>query len=242
MFAEGELSPEATLRRYRIVQDLGSRAITHGVDPFSLPIILAVSAGCGAPLSPAAAVRARSAPLPRPRARAATRLWRAKPRRSLRALLHAARRRRRGPTQESAPPHPPHPTFFASPSCAPSPHKPHSRCAAPRTRRPQAPASLSTPKTREPPGATNTERLEGTNFSGRTAQKACSWPISGAPWRPAGPWWGTGGTALGWTSLRGASPVPAGLTSGSGRLNALHLAKPFRPCLLSNILRPSAQG
>ena len=30
--AKGELSPEATLRRYRIVQDLGSREITREVD------------------------------------------------------------------------------------------------------------------------------------------------------------------------------------------------------------------
>ena len=42
IFAEGELSPEATLRRYRIVQDLGSRRITREVDHFSLPIILAM--------------------------------------------------------------------------------------------------------------------------------------------------------------------------------------------------------
>ena len=42
IFAEGELSPEATLRRYRIVQDLGSRRITREVDHFSLPMILAV--------------------------------------------------------------------------------------------------------------------------------------------------------------------------------------------------------
>lgn len=42
IFAEGELSPEATLRRYRIVQDEGSREITREVDHFSLPMILAV--------------------------------------------------------------------------------------------------------------------------------------------------------------------------------------------------------
>ncbi len=42
IFAEGELSPEATLRRYRIVQDLGSREITREVDPFSLPLLLPV--------------------------------------------------------------------------------------------------------------------------------------------------------------------------------------------------------
>ena len=78
IFAEGELSPEATLRRYRIVQDLGSRAITHGVDPFGLPMILAMGAGCGAPLSTTAdgqsPIRARRdapcAPFPTPRAAA----------------------------------------------------------------------------------------------------------------------------------------------------------------------------
>ena len=42
IFAEGELTPEATLRRYRIVQDEGSREITREVDHFSLPMILAV--------------------------------------------------------------------------------------------------------------------------------------------------------------------------------------------------------
>jgi len=42
IFAEGELTPEATLRRYRIVQDEGSRQITREVDHFSLPMILAV--------------------------------------------------------------------------------------------------------------------------------------------------------------------------------------------------------
>lgn len=42
VFAEGELSPEATLRRYRIVQDEGSRQITREVDHYSLPMILAV--------------------------------------------------------------------------------------------------------------------------------------------------------------------------------------------------------
>ena len=42
IYSEGELSPEATLRRYRIVQDEGSRQITREVDHFSLPMILAV--------------------------------------------------------------------------------------------------------------------------------------------------------------------------------------------------------
>jgi len=42
IFAEGDPSPEATLRRYRIVQDLGSRQITREVDRFSLPMILAM--------------------------------------------------------------------------------------------------------------------------------------------------------------------------------------------------------
>ena len=40
--AEGELSPEATLRRSRVVQDEGSGQITREVDPLSLPMILAV--------------------------------------------------------------------------------------------------------------------------------------------------------------------------------------------------------
>ena len=48
--------------------------------------------------------------------------------------------------QRSAPPHPHTPTFFASPSCVLSPHKPNSTCAALRTRRPQAPVSLNAQK------------------------------------------------------------------------------------------------
>ena len=81
----------------------------------------------------------------------------------LRAIARTQRptpKRHRGPPPRSAPPHPQTPTFFATPSCTPSPPKPYSPCALPRTRRPQAPVALSTPKTREPPGATNTEGLD----------------------------------------------------------------------------------
>jgi hypothetical protein len=57
------------------------------------------------------------------------------------------------PAPRSAPPHPHTPTFFASPSCTLSPPKPYStvRLPAPGALKPR---SLSTPKTREPPGVT----------------------------------------------------------------------------------------
>lgn len=42
IFAEGELSPGATIRRYRIVQDEGKRRIDREIEHFSLPMILAV--------------------------------------------------------------------------------------------------------------------------------------------------------------------------------------------------------
>ena len=67
-------------------------------------------------------------------------------------------------------------------------------------------------------------RLDGTNFSGRTAQKVRSWPLCGAPWRPAGPRRGTRGTTQGRSSPRGAAPIPAGSTSGDGRRSPLQSA------------------
>ena len=72
-FAEGELSPEATLRRYRIVQDEGSREITREVDPDSLSLR-------AIPTTVADALRT---------ALTAPRLWRAKARRRKDAALFA---------------------------------------------------------------------------------------------------------------------------------------------------------
>ena len=73
IFAEGELSPEATLRRYRIVQDEGSRQITREVDPDSLSLR-------AIPTTVADALRT---------ALTAPRLWRAKARRRKDAALFA---------------------------------------------------------------------------------------------------------------------------------------------------------
>ena len=42
IFAEGELQPEATIRRYRIVQDEGARQITREIEHYNLDAILAV--------------------------------------------------------------------------------------------------------------------------------------------------------------------------------------------------------
>jgi hypothetical protein len=42
IFVEGELAPEATIRRYRIVQTEGSRQITREVEHYNLAAILAV--------------------------------------------------------------------------------------------------------------------------------------------------------------------------------------------------------
>jgi hypothetical protein len=42
IFSEGELRPEATIRRYRIVQTEGPRQITREVEHYNLPAILAV--------------------------------------------------------------------------------------------------------------------------------------------------------------------------------------------------------
>ena len=42
IFAEGELPPEATIRRYRIVQAEGARSVTREVEHYNLPAILAV--------------------------------------------------------------------------------------------------------------------------------------------------------------------------------------------------------
>lgn len=42
IFGEGELSPDATIRRYRIVQSEGARQIAREVEHYSLPAILAV--------------------------------------------------------------------------------------------------------------------------------------------------------------------------------------------------------
>jgi hypothetical protein len=42
VFAEGELQPEATIRRYRIVQDEGVRQITREIEHYNLDAILAV--------------------------------------------------------------------------------------------------------------------------------------------------------------------------------------------------------
>jgi hypothetical protein len=42
IFAEGELPPEATIRRYRIVQSEGVRQITREVEHYNLSAILAV--------------------------------------------------------------------------------------------------------------------------------------------------------------------------------------------------------
>ena len=65
IFAEGELSPAATLRRDRIVQDLGSRQITREVDHYSLPLRTI----------PTTAAHALHTAFTAPR------LWRAKPKR-----------------------------------------------------------------------------------------------------------------------------------------------------------------
>ena len=83
---------------------------------------------------------------------------------------HSAAPHHQRPTPRSAPPHPHPPTFFASPSCILSPHEPCSRCAAPRTRRPQAPVSLSTPKNTRAPRCTTTEGLERTPMYYHRAQ------------------------------------------------------------------------
>jgi hypothetical protein len=42
IFSEGELDPEATIRRYRIVQTEGSRQIGRDLEHYNLPAILAV--------------------------------------------------------------------------------------------------------------------------------------------------------------------------------------------------------
>ena len=42
IFAEGELQPEATIRRYRIVQTEGSRQIAREIEHYNLDAILAV--------------------------------------------------------------------------------------------------------------------------------------------------------------------------------------------------------
>ena len=42
ILAEGELSPKATIRQYRIVQDVGGRTVERQVDHYSLEMILAV--------------------------------------------------------------------------------------------------------------------------------------------------------------------------------------------------------
>ena len=72
--------------------------------------------------------------------------------------------------RHSAPPPPSPPTFFATPSCVRSPHTPNFRCAAPRTRRPQAPVALSTPKTRGRPSVTSTGAPERFTMDQHRAQ------------------------------------------------------------------------
>jgi hypothetical protein len=42
IFAEGELSPEATVRKFRTVRTEGNRTISRTVDHYSLPVVLAV--------------------------------------------------------------------------------------------------------------------------------------------------------------------------------------------------------
>ncbi|MCX5689118.1 MAG: virulence RhuM family protein, partial [Planctomycetota bacterium] len=42
IFAEGELPPEATIRKYRIVQTEGSREVERLVDHYSLDVVIAV--------------------------------------------------------------------------------------------------------------------------------------------------------------------------------------------------------
>ena len=42
IYAEGELSPEATIRKFRIVQREGTREVTRAIDHYSLNAILAV--------------------------------------------------------------------------------------------------------------------------------------------------------------------------------------------------------
>ena len=44
IFAEGELEPEATVRRFRIVRQEGLRQVVRDIEHYSLPAILAV---CG---------------------------------------------------------------------------------------------------------------------------------------------------------------------------------------------------
>jgi hypothetical protein len=42
IFVEGELSPEATVRKFRTVRTEGNRTISRTVDHYSLPVVLAV--------------------------------------------------------------------------------------------------------------------------------------------------------------------------------------------------------
>jgi len=47
IYREGELSPEATIRQYRIVQNEGTRSIERLVDHYNLDMIIAVDYGGG---------------------------------------------------------------------------------------------------------------------------------------------------------------------------------------------------
>ncbi len=127
-----------------------------------------------------------------------------------------------------APPHP-HPQLFSPSPLASTRRISHTlyvRLPAPGALKPR---SLSSPKNTRAPRCATTERPEGTNFSGRTAQKVRSWPLCGAPWRPAGPRRGTGGTTLGRSSSRGASPALAGLAGSDGRHHPIQSAISYHP-------------
>jgi hypothetical protein len=130
IFAEGELSPEATLRRYRIVQDLGSRQITREVDHFSLPLRTI-------PTAVAYALRT---------AFAAPRLWRAKAQRRKDAALFAPM----GLGASARPSASPRPTTEAS-----SPHNaslpPLRLCAFARSITPPRLATNAPPSRSAPP-------------------------------------------------------------------------------------------
>jgi len=43
VFADSELEPEATIRKFRIVQNEGSRQITRDIDHYNLQMIIAVT-------------------------------------------------------------------------------------------------------------------------------------------------------------------------------------------------------
>ena len=49
VYDEGEVAPEATIRKFRIVQTEGERSVSRLVDHYALPAILAVGTACARP-------------------------------------------------------------------------------------------------------------------------------------------------------------------------------------------------